>query len=267
MSDKVLISVVLAIHNEEHNLPRCLDSIKELADELIIVDGESTDDSVKIAKNYGAKIISTTNKANFHINKQMAMDAARGIVVLQMDADEVVDEELASFIKETAKKIEKSGIEQLSGPVAWWLRRKNQFLGTFLKKGGQYPDPVIRLYVNGNARLPQKDVHEQMEVDGEVGWSEGHLLHYPTPTFTEYLRKFNRYTSFKAMQLQEAKTEFTWGNHFKYLLWMPFTTWFSLFLRHRGYVDGFPGFVFALMSGFHHAAAYMKAWEMKYGRV
>lgn len=253
-----MISVVLATHNEAKNLEACLAAVKGWADEIIIADGESTDETVALAKKAGARVISTTNKANFHINKQLAMDAAKGELVLQLDADEIVDEELARFIKETHTKIEESK------PVAaaWWIKRKNYFLGRALTKGGQYPDPVIRLYQKGKAHLPQKDVHEQMEVDGELGWADGHLLHYSNPSFSDYLRKFDTYTSFKAQQLAEQKLRLSVWNSFNHVVLKPKATFFSLFFRHRGYVDGLPGFVFALFSGLHHLVAYLKLWEI-----
>jgi len=252
-----MISVVLAVHNEVKNLKRCLDSVKDFADEIIVVDGESTDETVKIAKSFKAKIISTTNKTNFHINKQLGLNVAKGELVLQLDADEVVDGELKKFILKTAKS-------DLNGqPKAWWLKRKNLFLGKWLKKGGQYPDPVIRLFVNGFAKLPARDVHEQMQVEGEIGRAEGHLLHYSNPTFTDYLEKFNRYTSFKAQQLKELNYSINLINSINYLLIKPFATWFSLYFRHKGFMDGFPGFVFALFSGLHHLVAYLKLWELK----
>ncbi len=250
-----MISVVLATHNEEKNLVRCLSAVKDFADEVIVVDGESTDDTVKIAKKFGAKVISTTNKANFHINKQMAMDAAKGDLVLQLDADEVVDSDLALFIH----NIHGTSVENEFN--AWWIKRRNFFLGTFLKKGGQYPDPVIRLYRRGRARLPQKDVHEQMVVEGKTGWAEGHLLHYGNPTFADYLRKFNTYTSFKAEQLKSQKVLITAKNNFRHLFWLPLTTWMSLYFRHKGFLDGVAGLVFALFSGLHHSVAYLKLWE------
>lgn len=259
-----MISVVLATHNEAHNLARCLQAVKSFADEVIIVDGESTDGTPELAKKLGAKVFSTTNKPNFHINKQMAMDKAKGELVLQLDGDEVVDEELAAFIMATHDellKAKKAKVES-SLPAAWWLKRRNWFLGRFMTKGGQYPDPVIRLYVNGKARLPQKDVHEQMTVDGEVGWAEGHLLHYGNPTFADYLRKFNTYTSFKAMQLQEAGVKLSVFNTLKYMFWLPKVTFLSLYFRHKGFRDGMTGFVFALMSGLHHTIAYLKLWEL-----
>ncbi len=257
-----MISVVLATHNEEKNLAKVLDSVKKWADEIIIADGESTDETLKIASAYDAKIIKTTNKANFHINKQLAMDAAKGQLVLQLDADEVVDSELADFIVKTHSELAKLKHPDQNTPVAWYIRRKNYFLGTFLKKGGQYPDPVIRLYLAGKARLPQKDVHEQMSVDGPVGTADGHFLHYSNPTFNDYLRKFGTYTTFKAHQLREAKLPVNLLTGLQYLLWKPTVTFLSLFLRHKGFVDGIPGFVFALFSGLHHAVAFLKLWEL-----
>lgn len=259
-----MISVVLATHNEASNIERCLESVRAFADEIIVVDGESTDETVSLAKKLGARVFSTTNKPNFHINKQLAMDKAKGDLVLQLDADEVVDSELAGWIQGIHNSSSSSSHhdQAASLPAAWWIRRKNYFLGKFLKKGGQYPDPVIRIYQRGKAKLPQQDVHEQMVVDGEVGWAEGHLLHYGNPSFETYLRKWNTYTTFKAQQLYDAHLPVTLSNSLRYLVWKPFATWFSLFIRHKGFVDRYPGWVFAVFSGLHHAVAYLKLWEM-----
>lgn len=250
------VSVVLATHNEEKNLKRCLDSVTSFADEIIIADGESTDKTVEIARSFKAKVLETTNKENFHINKQMAMDEATGSLILQLDADEVVTSDLASFIEKLSK--EHTKLEER----AWYIRRKNYFLGTFLKKGGQYPDPVIRLYVRGHAKLPQQDVHEQMQVDGAIGTAEGHLLHYSNPTFADYLRKFNHYTSFKASQLADEKLDISFSSGFSYMVVKPVTTFFSIYFRHKGFMDGIPGLIFAMMSGTYYLISYLKLWEL-----
>ncbi len=250
-----MISVVLATHNEEKNLEKCLASVTNFADEIIVVDGESSDGTVQLATRLGAKVINTTNKPNFHINKQLAMDAANGDLILQLDADEVVDEKLTQFIQKLA--------HTTTDEVAWWIKRKNYFMGKFLQKGGQYPDPVIRLYRKGKAHLPQKDVHEQMVVDGKIGWADGHLLHYSNPTFAEYLRKFNTYTSFKAQQLFDSGVQITIVNSITFLFWKPVATFFSMYIRHKAFLtDGIPGFTFAVFSGLHHFIAYLKLWEM-----
>lgn len=253
-----MISVVLATHNESANIERCLDAVVEWADEIVIADGESTDDTVEKLKKYRAKVIATTNKPNFHINKQLAMDSAQGELVLQLDADEIVDTELAQFIQKTHKRI----LNKETLPAAWWVKRRNYFFGTFMRKGGQYPDPVIRLYQKGQAWLPQKDVHEQMEVNGEIGWAEGHFLHYSNPSFSDYLRKFNTYTSFAASQQLAAGKTPSFVNAVKAYSWLPTVTFLSLYLRHKGFMDGSAGFLFALCSGLHHSVAYIKLCEM-----
>jgi len=147
-------------------------------------------------------------------------------------------------------------------PAGWWIKRKNWFLGRFLSKGGQYPDAVIRLYRKGLAKLPQKDVHEQMVVKGEVAWAKGHLLHYGNHNFSEYLRKFNTYTTFKSTQLKELGTKVNILTAAQFLIWKPVFTFLMIFFRHKGLLDGAAGFVFAIFSGLHHAVAYLKLWEI-----
>jgi glycosyltransferase involved in cell wall biosynthesis len=262
-----MISVVLATHNEEKNIEKCLASVKNFAGEIIVVDGDSTDQTRALAKKMGARVIKTSNKANFHINKQQAMDEAKGQLILQLDADEAVDEELAAFIKETAKKISKKKQFTNKDAVAWWIRRRNLFMGRWLKKGGQYPDPVIRLYVKGKAGLPQKDVHEQMWVDGQTAMADGHLWHYSNPSFSDYLRKFNTYTSLKAQQLKDKGLKVNPLTFINYIFIKPIITFLKLYIRHKGFMDGWPGFVFALFSGLHHLVAYLKFWELKRGEA
>ncbi|MBQ6154533.1 glycosyltransferase [bacterium] len=249
-----MISVVYAVYNEEAILEKSLASVHDWADEIVVVDGDSTDETVKIARKYGAKILKTTNKLNFHINKQLAIDNAQGDLILQLDADEVVDGRLRDFIVNLDQ-------HHSDKYVAWKLKRKNLFAGKFLTKGGQYPDMVIRLFYRGQAYLPQKDVHEQMVVKGKVGVAPGHLLHFANPDLSSYWRKFNTYTSFTANQLAQKKVKINAGNYFKYFIWKPSATFWNIWLRHRGYVDGLAGFLFAWWSGWHHAVAYAKYIE------
>jgi glycosyltransferase involved in cell wall biosynthesis len=260
-----MISIVLATYNEEKNIGKCLQAVKDFADEIIIMDGSSTDQTVQIAKKFGAKVYDTTNKLNFHINKQMAMDKAKGELVLQMDADEVVDKQLASFIRKIHQDLKQNSDKYKQDPQtpkAWRIKRKNYFLNRFLKKGGQYPDPVIRLYINGFAKLPQQDVHEQMKVDGKIALAEGHLLHYSNPKFADYLRKFNHYTDLKAIQLKEEGITISIRYILSYLVLKPIITFLKLFIRHKGFVDGIAGFIFAFFSGLHHPVAYLKLWDL-----
>lgn len=246
------LSVVLATHNEEENISSCLESVGDLAQEIVIVDGSSTDKTVELAKKFGAKVISTTNKANFHINKQIAIDHATKDWILQLDADERVSEPLALEIKEKINNKDSS----VNG---YWIPRKNWFLGRFLMKGGQYPDYTLRLYKNGLGRLPQKDVHEQAVVDGEVGYAKEALLHYPYKNFKFYLAKWRRYVSFTAGQLKDQGHLYNPFFAIKELFVMP-VYWFLLtYIRHKGFMDSWQGFVFSLFSALRYPASYLEA--------
>ena len=285
---KTKLSVVLATFNEEENLGRCLDSVKGIADEIIIVDGKSDDKTVDIAKRYKAKIISTTNKSNFHINKQMGLKAAEYEWILQLDADEVVSAKLAKEIVKVIKMSDKqiksrlfepnkkklferhqSLIEARDGTFssstgeisAFFIPRSNYFLGRHLKYAGTYPDGVIRLVKNGKAKFPCKSVHEQIQISGKVSWLKNDLIHYDSPTMSKYIARANRYTSFTAKQFKDQKIPLNFKNHIYYLFIKPINIFFKLYFRHKGFKDKFPGFVFSLFSGFHFTLAYMKYWE------
>src|SRR3989344_9538850 len=249
------LSVVLATYNEEKNLAACLESFKDIADEIVIVDGKSQDSTVEIAKKYGARVKLTTNKANFHINKQMAIDAAKCDWILQMDADEHVSEELKKEIRE----ILANNPNKENG---YWIPRKNYFLGRFLMKGGQYPDYTIRLYKNGKGRLPQKDVHEQAVIDGPVGHLKSPLLHYPYSDFKFYLSKWNRYNDFAVPQVRAQLAN---KNIFQkilfglsYLVLNPIYWFLLTYFRHKGFMDGWQGFVFSLFSALRFPVTYIK---------
>lgn len=246
----IKFSVVLAVFNEEENLATCLESVKNLADEIVIVDGGSTDKTVEIAKKYKAKVIITDNPPMFHINKQKAIDAATGDWILQLDADEHVSPELS---EEIAKIIENSG--DVNG---YWIPRINFFLGRFLKKGGQYPDYTLRLYRRGKSQLPCKSVHEQAVVEGKVEYLKHDLLHYADKNFKRYLLRFNRYTNLEAQDYVEKKIGKGFLTTFNYLFVKPLWWFLWTFFRHKGFQDGFPGFVFALFSGLRFSIAYMK---------
>lgn len=250
------ISVTLATYNEEENIRMCLDSVKDWADEIVVVDGTSTDNTAAIAeKEYKARVIVKPNQKNFHINKQIGIDACKFSWILQLDADEVVSKELR---KEIEKILETQKETSLDG---YWIPRKNWFLGKFLMKGGQYPDYTLRLYKNGKGKLPQKDVHEQAMVEGSVGHLESALLHYPYKNFAFYLKKWNRYNIFAAGLLREDLSKASFGKKIRvFFLDMAINpAWWFLwtYVRHKGFMDLWPGFVFCLFSSLRFPVSYI----------
>jgi len=245
------LSVAIAVYNEEKNLDACLASVCSWVDEIIVVDGGSTDKTIEIAKKYTSNIIKTSNPAIFHINKQKALDACLGTWILQMDADEVITDAL----KEEILQIVKNDDTKING---YYIPRRNNFWGHFMKKGGQYPDYVIRLIRNKKARLPCKDVHEQIAVDGEVGYIKEPMLHYSYRTSEDYWKKADSYTSLTAKFMEQRHTKRTFGTWVQYMVWLPIKTFFLLFVRHKGFVDGWYGLVFAFWSARHFPIAYRK---------
>ena len=255
------LSVAIATYNEERNIGKCLDSVKDWVDEIIVVDGSSTDKTREIARSYGAKVIKTTNKPIFHINKNIAIDACQGEWILQLDADEIVPPEMRQEILEIVNH------QKSEQPAGYWLKRRNYFLGRYLKKGGQYPDPVIRFFRKGKGILPAKDVHEQVTINGEVGWLKNDLNHWATPEFSRYMLRERRYSTLAAKEFLENNLPLNPLIFFKYLFFLPLKTFLMIYIRHKGFVDSWQGFVFAFFSGWHHAWAYLKYLRMKFKKV
>lgn len=257
-SKNIQLSVALAVYNEANNLGDCLSSIQSLADEIVVVDGTSTDNTAKIARQHGAKVITEPNRTNFHINKQIAIDACQGAWILQLDADERVSPELVKDIRNVVQS------PKDHQPAAFYLNRRNYFLGRAMRKGGMYPDRVIRLFQRGRAQLPQRTVHELMTVDGELATLQHDLDHHADPTFSRYLKRSNRYTSLQAEEWLEKGNLGTgvWAI-LSYFFFKPLYRFLEIYLRHKGFMDGFPGFVFAVYSGLHLTTSYVKYWEKR----
>lgn len=281
----IKLSVVLATRNEEENVERCLTSVKSIADEIIVVDENSTDKTCEIAQKFGAEIFLEPHHAIFHITKQKALDKASGEWILQLDADEVVTPKLSDQIKQVLdrkyiykinelferhqKLIEKRDgtIGKKGGEiVGYFIPRRNMFLGKPLIHAGVYPDGVIRLIKRGRARFPQKSVHEQIQLDGEVSWLSGDLLHYDSPTLKRYLSRLNRYTDLRAEELSVAKVP---KNILYFLLYVkikPLYTFCNLYFRHLGFLDGVNGFLWSFFSAMHFPIAYFKYLTTNYNK-
>jgi glycosyltransferase involved in cell wall biosynthesis len=277
------LTVALATYNEEHNLKACLESVKNIAGEIVIVDGSSKDKTVEIAKKYGAEVEITDNPAIFHINKQKALELSNNDWILQLDADERITPELSEEIQKIINMSEdeineyqnkiadkklfqrhQAILNKRDGEIgtgsntyaAFFIPRLNYFLGRYLRFGGVYPDGVIRLVRKGNAHFPCVSVHEQISVSGKVGWLQNPLLHIDSPTFARYLKRNNRYTDLMAEELRQRKPNI--ATAFSYLFIKPIHWFLLTFIRHKGFLDGWPGFVFSFFSSLRFPIAYMK---------
>lgn len=247
---KIKLSVALATLNEEANLDACLSSVASVVSEIVVVDGGSTDKTIEVASKYGARVIKTTNPAIFHINKQKALDACTSEWILQLDADEVVP---VALLREIETTIDKNPVEN-----GYYIPRKNYFWGRFMKKGGQYPDHVIRLVRKNKAKFPSLSVHEQIAIEGKVGYLKEPMLHYSYRTFDDYWRKARSYTALTAREFARDPSSGSILFLVRSCIYKPLETFFNLYLRHKGFMDGWQGLFFAGFSAAHHPIAYLK---------
>ncbi len=249
------LSLCIATYNEEKFIHYPLDSCIDWVDEVIVVDGGSTDKTVQLLKSYGkkVKVFAEDNPPMFHINKQKAIERAKGDWILQLDADEEVPEQLRDEIL----SIVSSKFKVLSSKyIAYWIPRKNYFLGRFLTKGGVYPDKTIRLYKNGVATFPCKTVHENVEIKGHIGELKNDLLHYADPEFSRYLKRWHRYNDLDVKLLKENNKKV---GVFEYIVLKPLFTFLSMYGRHKGFMDGWQGLVFAFFSSIRYIDIYQKS--------
>lgn len=251
---KAPISVAIATYNEAKNLKACLDSVTSWVSQIVIVDGGSSDQTVSIAREYNADILLTDNPAIFHINKQKALDACSQKWILQLDADEVIPPELMDEIV--------SVISLSTSKDGYYIPRKNYFLGHWLSKGGQYPDFVIRLFRRGKGEFPAKHVHEQIQIHGSLGYLSHPMEHYTSKTMADYWRKADTYTTLTAQSWKAQQVKLGIESYVYYMFWKPLSTFFMLFIRHKGIIDGYWGLLFAWYSGLHYPIAYRKYLRM-----
>lgn len=284
---KPKLSVVLATKNEEKNIGSCLKSVKDIADEIIIYDEESNDKTCEIARKHGAKVFSVKHEAIFHKTKQKALEAATHDWILQLDADEIVGNKLAKEIKKVIKMPDseidqyqksfsekkqklfgkhKKLLDERDGIIGkenepyagFFVPRLNYFLGRYLKYGGAYPDGVIRLIKKGKAHFPAKSVHEQIVVEGKVGWLQNDLIHMADPTFKRYLERNSRYIDLIADELKRDKVGRNPIKFVEYYSIKPIWWFFLTQIRHKGILDGFQGIVFSFFSALRFPRAYWR---------
>lgn len=256
------ISVAIASIDKDLYLARTIESVYSWVDEIVLVYCSPRDALVDDVMSHDPekkiKLTLSENHPMFHKNKQLALDKCTSDWILQLDSDEVVTPALRDEIQST--------ISQPTDHNGYWMPRLNHFLGKPLRKGGQYPDKTIRLYKRGKAHLPCKSLHEQAEVVGSVGELSNNLLHFPYPTFATYLRKWVTYGAQEIDPKEMRSLHLGPWSAFQYFVVKPKMWFLMTFFRHRGYVDGFPGFAFSLFSALRYWLIYIALWERKHTR-
>jgi glycosyltransferase involved in cell wall biosynthesis len=250
----VKISIALITLNEEQNLPRTLESVTPLMcdgqGEIIVVDSGSTDRTLEIAQSFGAKVFNEPWKG-FAAQKNSAMEKATGEWILQLDADEALEPELA---EEIAAALRESGDR-----VGFWIPRKNFFLGRWINHGGFYPDPKLRLIRRGAGKFEEYGAHPTIKVAGPTGRLKHALIHHAYPTLSGYIDHMNSYSSSGA---EVAIAKGHRGFSFLDIVVRPKLTFIYNYFFRLGFLDGREGFLLHLYHAGYVSLKYAKAWEI-----
>ena len=246
---KSKLSVVVSAYNEQHSLGRCLSSVP-FADEIIVVDNESHDSTVEIAKRFTNKIYSQKNILMLNTNKNYGFDKATGDWILNLDADEEIPKELSKEIQAIIRSNPKEN--------GYWIKRKNIIFGRWITHGLWWPDKQTRLFRRGKGKFACVHIHEYVSVDGQVGELDNPYLHYNYETVHQYLTKIDRASTSEAISLKDMDHQLVWYDAIRF----PLSDFLKIYFAQGGYKDGLHGLVLALFQAFYSFTVFTKYWEM-----
>jgi glycosyltransferase involved in cell wall biosynthesis len=244
------ISATIITLNEEENLADALRSLA-WADEIVVVDSESTDHTVEIARQFTDKVI-TQKWLGYAAQKNFATEQATNDWVLNLDADERLSPELQKEI-EAIKKAENIDA------AAFEMPRKVFYLGRWIKHSGWYPDFKIRLYNRTKGRWQGDFVHESVKVEGQVTRLCGDILHYTVRNASEHHLRLDRYTTLAAQEAFEKNRR----SSFFTLALAPFATFVKSYLFKGGFLDGIQGLAIAFFAAHYVFLKNLKLWELQ----
>ncbi len=241
------ISAIIITFNEETNIRRCLDSVKDVVDEIVVVDSFSTDQTEVICKEYGVRFIQRKFDG-YRDQKNFANAQAEYDYVLSLDADEALNLEL----KKSILKVKEEGLSA----DAYVFNRLNFFCGKAIKHGGWYPDKKIRLWNRTKGKWGGNNLHEIIDLEKDTSQSSlsGDLLHYSFTSVGQHIRQIDKFSDMKAeLDFEVGKK----SNIFK-ILFHPLVKFFLLYFVKLGILDGYYGLIIAINSAHFTFLRYVK---------
>ncbi len=246
------LSILIITKNEEENIKALLSSI-DFADEIVLVDSGSTDQTVRIAEDLGAKVL--FREFDYHAaQKNWGLAQLQNNWVLIIDADERIPETLKEEIVSVLHK--ETILEK-----AFWIKRTNFLMGEQVNYSGWQNDKVIRLFHKSFCKYSDKLVHEEIETKDKVGMLNHNLIHYTYKDFKTYFAKLQKYSTQKAI-IKSEKLQTVNLYHF---IVKPGAKFFKRFFMEKGFLDGKIGMIISSMAAFHDFLVYLKVWRIKKG--
>ncbi|HSZ26190.1 MAG TPA: glycosyltransferase family 2 protein [Cytophagaceae bacterium] len=249
MRKSIKISVVIITFNEERNIKRCLDSVKEIADEIIVLDSFSTDNTEKICQEYQVQFFKQT-WLGYSKQKNVANSLAQYDYILSMDADECLSDELLSSIKKIKNNPEYD---------VYIVKRLTNYCGQWIRHGGWYPDRKIRIWKRDAAKW-QGEIHETLKLESGLSCCtlEGDLYHYSYYKIEDHVKKANLFTNIMALEAIKNGRISTMVDIF----FSPGYKFFKIYFLKLGFLDGFAGFLIASISAQTAFYKHIKIREM-----
>ncbi|MCX7798616.1 MAG: glycosyltransferase family 2 protein [Melioribacter sp.] len=242
------ISVLIIAYNEEKNIRECLESVK-WADEIILVDAESKDSTVDIAKNYTDKIYIRKWQGYFQ-QRMFSLQQATNEWILSLDADERVSNELRYEIESIlSNEVDVNG---------FYIPRRNHFLGKVIKSCFWYPDYQLKLFRKQFATVTNRKVHEAFEVFGKKSYLRNDIIHLTHQNLKDTFRKINEYSTLQAEEKIKEKKVKPYD-----LILHPISAFLNHFISRKGYKDGIYGLMVSLVHMITNMMTYMKIWELQ----
>lgn len=243
------LSVVIITYNEEKNIGKCLDSVKDIADEIIIVDSFSTDKTEDICKRYNKLTFVKNEFINYGTQKQFAIEYASNDFILSLDADEYLTDALSREIKEIKdKKNIQSG---------YYLHRDTFYINKILYFYGLRSKRHLRLFNRKSGRFTDSEVHEEFITNEKCRKLKNRLIHYPYKDLTHHIGKINKYTSLYAKTNAGKKKCSVLKIISKSTI-----RFFIIYILHFSFMDGYAGFSWAKAGAFYSYLKYAKLREI-----
>jgi glycosyltransferase involved in cell wall biosynthesis len=244
------LSVVIITYNEEAAIERCISSVKKVADEILVVDSNSTDQTKAICLRLGVRFYEHPFEGYIQ-QKNYSKSLASFDYVLCLDADEALSETLSNSIKKAKLKFDHDG---------YFMNRMNNYCGVWIRHGNWYPDRKLRLWNRKKGEWGGRNPHDHvnMGADTKVGYLKGDLLHYSYVSIEAHINQFNRFTTTSAHELFSENRKISKAG----VLGKGFATFFKGFFLKLGFLDGYYGVALCIINSFATFMKYMKLREL-----
>jgi glycosyltransferase involved in cell wall biosynthesis len=246
------LSVVIITYNEEKNIGRCLDSVKEIADEVVVVDSLSTDRTQEICREKGTRVIEQAFLGYIE-QKNFALTQTKHPFVLSLDADEALSEELKQSILE---------VKQNRNADGYTMNRLTNYCGQWIRHCGWYPDTKLRLWDKHRGLWVGINPHDRFEMDNNatINYLKGDLLHYSYYTLEEHYRQAKKFSTIAAAKVQRTNRLMLGVK----IIIKPAAKFIRNYIVKQGFRDGKSGFTICRISAYETYMKYSKAYRLQF---